>query len=322
MDSPIARARLGSTEIFLPELGIGAWPWGQKFLWGYGAGYGEAELRDAYRAALDAGLTFFDTAEVYGGGNSERLLGTFVAETPARPTIATKFNPLLPFRFRKGALLGALRNSLRRLQLNYVDLYQIHTPYSLPPMSTWLAALAEAMESGLTRAVGVSNFSPMQMVQAHAALAKRGIALASNQVHYSLLHRAPEMNGLLDICRDLGITLIAYMPLAHGLLTGKYSIINPPAGFRGRLYRCRELTALQPLLRALRRIGKAHGGKTPAQVALNWMLRDGVLPIVGVKTAAQVRENAGALGWRLTPDEKGELDSLSNDMQWIVKTWW
>jgi aryl-alcohol dehydrogenase-like predicted oxidoreductase len=313
---------LGTTAMEIPALGIGTWPWGQTFLWNYGVKYGEAELREAYRAALDAGLTFFDTAEVYGMGESERLLGAFVAETPARPVIATKFNPLLPIRLRKGALLGALRRSLDRLQLDAVDLYQIHTPYSLAPMSTWLSALADVVEAGLVRAVGVSNFSALQMVHAHAELGKRGVALASNQVHYSLLHRAPERNGVLEVCRDLGITLIAYMPLAHGLLTGKYTPEQPPSGLRGLLYRRKALTAIQPLLAAMRRIAATHGSRTPAQVALNWTIRKGVMPIVGVKTAAQVAENAGALGWRLTDDEQVELDDLSKETQRTVKTWW
>ncbi|HOF89903.1 MAG TPA: aldo/keto reductase, partial [Armatimonadota bacterium] len=212
--------------------------------------------------------------------------------------------------------------SLERLRLPAVDLYQLHVPYALTPMDTWLAALAEAVEAGVARAAGVSNFSAMQMVRAHALLEKRGVALASNQVHYSLLHRAPETRGLLDVCRDLGITLIASMPLAQGLLTGKYTPEHPPNGPRGRRYRQRELEAVAPLLEALRRVGDAHGGRTPAQVALNWTIGKGVVPIAGVRTAAQVAENAGALGWRLTAEEEAELDALSRARQWIMRTWW
>jgi aryl-alcohol dehydrogenase-like predicted oxidoreductase len=315
---------LGKTDITVAPLGIGTWAWGQRFLWEYGRDYGEVDVRGAFRAALDAGVNFFDTAEVYGMGNSERLLGSFLHEVPAerRPVVATKFNPLLPFRLRKPALERALRDSLGRLNLKRVDLYQIHVPASLAPMRTWIAALGDAVEDGLAKAAGVSNFDAHQMVLAHSALEKRDIPLASNQVHYSLLHREPETSGLLQICRDLGVTVIAYMPLGHGLLTGKYTPAHPPTGLRGQLYRRRTLEAVAPLIELLRQYGEAHGGKTPAQAALNWTLCKGVLPIVGVKSAAQVAENLGALGWRLTADEVAALDACSQGLQHLIKVWW
>jgi aryl-alcohol dehydrogenase-like predicted oxidoreductase len=195
-----------------------------------------------------------------------------------------------------------------------VDLYQVHWPSPPMPVERWAEALADAVEAGLTRAVGVSNYNAEQLRAAHAVLAKRGIPLASNQVHYSLLHRAPERDGVLAACRELGVTLIAYSPLAKGVLTGKYTPEHPLPGLRGRLYN-RRLAELQPLLTRLREIGAAHGGKTPAQVALNWLICQGTVPIPGAKNARQVESNLGALGWRLTPDEVATLTALSEEVQ-------
>jgi aryl-alcohol dehydrogenase-like predicted oxidoreductase len=174
-----------------------------------------------------------------------------------------------------------------------------------------MGQLADAVEAGKVRAVGVSNYSAEQMRQAHAALAGRGIPLASNQVEYSLLHRHPEVNGVLDACRELGVTLIAYTPLAGGLLTGKYSAENRPGGFFRRVlprYRRRALQALRPIVQLLTEIADRYS-KTPSQVALRWLIENpAVLPIPGAKNGRQASANAGALTFSLTPDE---VDALS-----------
>lgn len=301
---------LGPTGLRVTPLGLGTWQWGDSMFWGYGKGYAAGEIRAAFDASLAAGITFFDTAEVYGQGKSERFLGQFIAGQRERLVIATKFMPL-PWRLGKGQLLGALRKSLERLGLSSVDLYQIHWPFPPRPVEFWADALADAVQAGLARAVGVSNYSADQMRRAHEVLAKRGVPLTSNQVEYSLLHRAPERNGVLDACRELGVTLIAYSPLAQGMLTGKYTPDNPPPGFRGRRYRNERLARIQPLLGLLREIGQAHGDKTPNQVALNWLICKGAVPIPGAKNARQAEQNAGALGWRLTAAEVAALDAAS-----------
>lgn len=301
---------LGKTDVRVPPLGLGTWQWGDSMFWGYGKGYAEGEIRAAFEASLAAGITFFDTAEVYGRGRSERFLGRFIAGRRDGLVIATKFMPL-PWRLGKGQLLAALRKSLERLELRQVDLYQIHWPFPPRPVEFWADALADAVQAGLVRAVGVSNYSADQMRRAHAVLAKRGLPLASNQVEYSLLHRGPERTGVLSACRELGVTLIAYSPLAQGLLTGKYTPENPPPGFRGRRYRGERLARIQPLIGRLREIGAAHGGKSPNQVALNWLICQGAIPIPGAKNARQAQENAGALGWRLTESEMAELAEIS-----------
>lgn len=307
------RIALGSSDTQVSTLGIGAWAWGDRLVWGYKSGYNDADLQGAFQATLAAGINLLDTAELYGFGRSETLIGQFMRQSGQRPVIATKFTPL-PWRFMKSQLISALRGSLRRLGMERVDLYQIHWPSPPGTIETWMDALADAVKAGLTRAVGVSNYSVEQMQRAHAALAKRGIALASNQVEYSLLTRDPERSGLLKLCHELNVTLIAYSPLAMGLLTGKYTPDNPPRGVRGRWYKPPYLAQIQPLIALLREIGQAQGGKTPSQVALNWLICKGTLPIPGAKNVRQVQDNAGALGWRLTDDQVAVLDAAEEKL--------
>ncbi|MBI1801640.1 MAG: aldo/keto reductase [Chloroflexi bacterium] len=304
---------LGRSEVRVSPLGIGTWEWGDRFFWGYGQDYHEADVQDAFRASVQAGINFFDTAEIYGPHTSERLLGRFIHSmgAEANVVVASKFVPL-PWRLRRADLLRALRGSLKRLGLKQIDLYQIHFPLGLVSVEARMAALADAVEAGLTRAVGVSNYNLDQMRRAESALAQRGIALASNQVEYSLLERKPERSGLLAECRKLGVTLIAYSPLAKGLLSAKYTPQNPVPGLRGRRYPVEYLALIQPLIGLLREIGQAHSGKTPAQVALNWTICQGTLPIPGVKNLKQAQENAGAIGWRLSDDEVRALNQASD----------
>ncbi len=282
----IERMTLGASDLLVSPLGVGTNKWGSN-------NKADPELKAAFDAALAAGINFFDTAEVYTLGGSERTLGLCLKSSPGDVVIATKFMPM-PARLRKSQLIGALKGSLERLGLARVDLYMTHFPFPPIPIETWMDALADAVEAGLARAAGVSNYDEKQMRAAHAALGKRGVKLVSNQVEYSLLARAPEREGLLAACRELGVTLVAYRPLARGLLGGE----NPPAGAHA---------ALAALLRDL---GQAHG-KTPSQVALNWVICKGALPIPGARDAQHVRENAGALGWRLTEDEVQALDKAS-----------
>lgn len=301
---------LGKTEIQIPRLGVGAWAWGDRRFWNFGRDYSEADIRAAFDASLAAGVNFFDTAEMYGNGRSERFLGSFISGANLPVIVASKFFPF-PWRLSKATLLHALRNSLERLNLGRVDLYQIHWPF--PPISveTWAEGLAQAVELGLTRAVGVSNYSAEQMQRATGALAKRGVVLASNQVEYSLLKRDVEQNGLLKTCQELGVTLIAYSPLAQGLLTGKYSPARPMPGMRGWRHPRAALQKVEPLLRLMGEIGEAHSDKSLAQVALNWTICKGTVPIPGAKNARQAQDNLGALGWRLSEAEVAALDDAS-----------
>lgn len=290
------------------EIGTGTWQWGDTMIWGFGKGYGSDDVRAAFHASLDTGISFYDSAEVYGRGKSERLLGQFVRESGAPVLVATKFAPY-PWRFSGSQLLAALRGSLRRLEMSRVDLYQIHWPMPPVGVETWANALADALDLGLTRAVGVSNYNREQTIRSHAALAARGYPLAANQVEYSLIDRHIERDGTLQAAQERGVRIIAYSPLGKGLLSGKYSVANPPPGLRGRQARA-LLPKLPPLIEQLRAIGQAHG-KSPAQVALNWTICKGTLPIPGAKNAQQAQANAGAVGWRLSSAEVAALDELS-----------
>ncbi len=305
-----SKIRIGKTDIVVPPLGIGIWQWGDRSTWNYGQGYGEQDLRAVFDTALAAGVDFFDTAEVYGGGLSEKFLGQFLRESGQHVTIATKFAPL-PWRWRRSSVVEALRRSLNRLGVERVDLYQIHWPWTPISIETWVEGLADAVQAGLTRAAGVSNFSAAQTRRAANVLRARGLPLASNQIEYSLLQRGPERSGVIQACRELGVSVIAYSPIRKGLLTGKYTPENPPPGRRGMSARRDYLARIQPLIESLWRIGAAHGDKTPVQVSLNWLICKGAIPIPGAKNARQAQENAGALGWRLTDAEVAELDTMS-----------
>lgn len=307
-------AQLGPKGPTIPALGVGTWAWGDSLFWQYGAAYGADEIRAAFQTSLAAGVSFFDTAEVYGLGKSEELLGQFMQASDRPVTIATKYMPL-PWRFSAQSLGDALTASLKRLKVPSVALYQVHWPFDfLMGQKTLMNALADEVEQGRIQTIGVSNYSAKQMRAAHSYLAARGIPLAVNQVQYSLLHRQIETNGVLEAAHNLEVTILAYSPLAQGLLTGKYTVGSDlqPAGAR-RLdpkFGKKGLQKIEPVLAALQSIGAAHE-KTAVQVALNWLINKGVVPIPGAKNAKQAEQNAGALGWQMTPAECEQLNNVS-----------
>lgn len=299
-------------ELGVAPLGVGAWAWGTSRLWGYGKEYDRRDVGEAFRASMADGVTLFDTAEIYGNGASERIIGEILREGgfDETPVIATKFAPL-PYRFGARALLDALDRSLVRLGVVTVDLYQVHFPNPIFKIESLMDVLAEAVKEGKVRHVGVSNYNADQMKRAHDRLASHGVKLASNQVEYSLLKRTPETNGVLQACRDLGVTLIAYSPIAQGLLTGKYAPGDKPSGLVrrfGKSFGERNLKRIEPVVDLLREIGETHD-KQPAQVALNWLVtRRNTLPIPGAKNERQARQNAGSLGWTMTDEEAEKLE--------------
>jgi aryl-alcohol dehydrogenase-like predicted oxidoreductase len=292
------------------EIGLGAWAWGDRMVWNYGKGYDDANIEAGFTISVENGVQLVDTAEVYGNGRSERLLGQFLKRSKNPVIVATKFFPM-PWRLSKSSVTRALRASLSRLELERVDLYQIHWPSPLVPVETYVEGLASAHRLGLARAVGVSNYDKNQMQRAYTVLSKYDIPLASNQVEYHLLNRSVEKNGLLARCSELGVRMIAYSPMAMGMLTGKYNPENPPPGVRNGKYAA-ILKDIQPLIHLMINIGQDLGGKSASQVALNWCICKGVLPIPGAKNARQAEMNAGATGWRLTEEHVKALDVASD----------
>ena len=306
---------LGRSNLAVPRLGVGAMTWGDpsgrarwtpaKLAYAGGPASRDEEQR-AFDASVAAGATLFDTAEMYGAGASERRLGELAQGRDV--LIATKFPPNMLS--RADAMPRALERSLELLRRTTVDLYMHHYPSRWVSIPQLMNLMADAVGQGKVRAVGVSNYSAAQMRLAHAVLADRGVPLASNQVEYSLLHRQPESDGVLDACRELGVTLIANQPLANGALTGKFVAGARPSGFRRFMprFRGKEREAVTPVVLLLREIGEAHG-RSPAQVALRWLIENAlVLPIPGAKNGRQAADNAGALAFWLSPTEIEALD--------------
>ena len=276
----------------------------------------QGTMNEIIRAALDGGINWFDTAEAYGFGRSERgLAGALAANEVADGDvrIATKWLPLLR---TAGSIRRTIADRQRALSPYSVDLHQVHQPISFSSPEDEMNAMADLVESGQIRAVGVSNFNAQRMRRAHQALRRRGLPLASNQVRYSLLHRSIETNGVLDAARQLGVTIIAYSPLDSGLMSGKYHrdpavLQATPVGRRARFRRRLEETA--PLVAALEEIGQSYQA-TPAQVALNWLVNfhgDAVVAIPGASRPDQAADSAGAMRFSLTDDELAHIDRLT-----------
>jgi Predicted oxidoreductases (related to aryl-alcohol dehydrogenases) len=293
------------------EIGLGTWAWGDRLVWNYGQGYTDQDIETVFQLAIENGVRFFDTAEVYGQGKSEMFLGKLTKTTDVPVTIATKFMPY-PWRLGGEALHKALSHSLERLQRSKVQLYQVHWPIPLIPLHTWMDQMLEAQQAGLIEAIGVSNYDLAQTLEAQKILNQGGSRLASNQLEYHLLERRIEKNGLLKQCNELGIKIIAYSPLAMGILSGKYTPENPPKGVRASQYNRDFLAKIEPLIHSMKKIGMNHDGKTASQVALNWVICKGAIPIPGAKNANQLEQNVGATGWRLTEEEIYLLDELSD----------
>ncbi|HEY1829242.1 MAG TPA: aldo/keto reductase [Acidimicrobiales bacterium] len=309
------RVELGDSGISIPPLGVGTWAWGDKGTWGmggYDTSFSEATILEAWQASIEAGVVLFDTAEIYGRGESERIIGRLLQQDPsarAKVVIASKFMPT-PWKLAvTSALVSAAKASRDRLGVDSIDLYQIHGPVSLRGHEALAEALAEAHRQGLAKAVGVSNYSAKETRSMDAALRKRGLRLASNQIEFSLLRAMPERDGLLAACRELGVVPLAYSPIGQGRLTGKYSANNPPP--KARTFSNHPMVQVDKIVAELRRIGGANGGKTPSQVALAWIIAKGAVPIPGAKNRAQAQENAGSLGWKLSAEDLAALDELA-----------
>ena len=297
-------------------MGCGTWAWGNRLLWGYDESMDD-ELQAVFDLCVRNGVTLFDTGDSYGtgrlNGRSELLLGRFSREYigagKGNICIATKL-AAYPWRLTRQSMVSACKSSALRLGRN-VDLVQMH--WSTANYAPWqegalLDGLADLYEQGLVKGVGLSNYGPQRLKRVHKKFAERGVPIATLQVQYSLLSTYPVTQlGIKDVCDELGIKLIAYSPLALGLLTGKYSEKGPfPKGIRGLLFR-QLLPGVRPMTACIREVAQSRN-KTISQVAINWCICKGTIPIPGAKIVEQAKENIGALGWQLNSNEIAELD--------------
>jgi aryl-alcohol dehydrogenase-like predicted oxidoreductase len=289
-------------------IGLGTWQFGTPE-WGWGPQFGPAEALGVVERARSLGITLIDTAELYGHGESERLLGRALADPAARDSVvlASKVWPSWPTRERVAA---AARGSLARLGTDRLDLYQVHWPNPLVAQRSTMAGMRTLQAGGLIGQVGVSNYRLGRWRAAEAAL---GGPVVSNQVRYSLLTRRPERE-LLPYATATGRLVIAYSPLAQGVLAAKYTADTAPGGVRAGnlLFSAENLRRAQPVLSALRELAGDHQA-TPAQVALAWVVHHpGVVAIPGAKSVAQVEANAAAADLTLAPDELAHLTAAAD----------
>jgi len=309
---------LGQTEIQITPIGLGVMQFsGNKGVFRFMfQEMSQGTMNEIIRAALAGGINWFDTAEMYGRGRSEQGLAQALqaADIPDGDVrIATKWFPILR---TAGNIPKTIADRQRYLAPYTIDLYQVHQPYSFSSPEAEMDAMADLLDGGIIRSVGVSNFSAERMRKAHAALAKRGYPLASNQVRYHLMDRSIEKNGILVTAKELGITIIAWSPIASGLLSGKFHVypkLVESTPMARRMMIQRKLEQSRPLIDALKVIGQAHGASIP-QVALNWLVNfhgETVVAIPGASKVEQAEGNASAMDFKLSSDEMAHIDELS-----------
>ncbi len=305
---------MSEQQIEFPVMGCGTWAWGNRLLWDYTESM-DSGLQEVFNYCVSNGVTLFDTGDSYGTGKlkgrSEILLGQFSQQYQGanqdKICLATKLAPY-PWRLTRGSMFKAGKASIARM--GRIDLVQMHwstanyLPWQELPL---LDGLADLYEQGIVKGVGLSNYGSKRLKKVHQKLQARGIPIKTLQVQYSLLSTYPVTElGVKETCDELGIKLIAYSPLALGILTGKYSEANLPSGIRG--YSCKQiLPGAKSLLNCLDAIAKSRY-KTMAQVAINWCICKGTIPIPGAKNLQQAQQNVGAMSWRLDSGEVAELD--------------
>ena len=297
----------------IPKIALGAWSWGAGAAGGdqvFGNHLFEAELKPVFEKAMECGLNLWDTAAVYGEGTSERILGSFVKNVRRDSIIlSTKFTPQIAGS-APDAMQEMIDGSKERLHTDVIDVYWIHNPMDV---EKWTPDLIPLAKSGQIKTIGVSNHNLAEIKRANEILAAEGLKVSAVQNHYSLLHRSSERAGILDYCKENGITFYSYMVLEQGALTGRYSEENPfPEGTgRGEAYNpyLKELTAL---IDELKIIGTRFDA-SPAQVATAWAIAKGTLPIIGVTKVRQVEEAAKVVQIELTADEISRLERLGDE---------
>ena len=296
----------------LPKLALGAWSWGSGSVGGdqvFGNHLGESDLKPIFDAAQEKGLNLWDTATVYGMGASEDILGSFIRGVKRENVIvSTKFTPQIAGMY-EDSMEKMADASMERLGINTIDIYWIHNPADV---ERWTPELAPLVKNGKVQAVGVSNHNLAELKRANEILSDMGCKVEAVQNHFSLLNRSSEDSGILQYCRENGITFFAYMVLEQGALSGKYDTQHPfPEGSdRAKTYNP-VLAQLEELTAAMKEIGDAHGISV-AQTGIAWAIAKGTLPIIGVTKVHHVEDAAKAAAVTLSAAEIERLEKLAD----------
>lgn len=321
---PIRTYPLGQTDMRITPIGLGCWQFSSSrgVVGGYWGSIDDHQVHDIVEASLAAGINWFDTAEAYGFGKSERSLSSALSDLGVESGSVVVASKWMPFLRTAGSIVRTFPKRAESLRPYSVDLHQVHAPFSLSNIDSQMNQMAELLDSGAIRAVGVSNFSVAQMIRADDALRKRGHSLASNQVRYSLLDLEIAEKGVVDAARERGITIIAYSPLAQGLLTGKFhddpSLITSRPGPRRFLsrFKARYLRRTAPLIEELRSVAGAHASSA-AQVALAALIqhdRETVVAIPGATKTDHAQQNAAVLTLELTSVELDRIFRTAREL--------
>jgi aryl-alcohol dehydrogenase-like predicted oxidoreductase len=311
----------GTTDLRLSPLGLGCWQFsnGQGLVGGFWPNLDGKVIQDIVSISLAGGINWFDTAEIYGRGQSERALSAALKElgaTKEQAHIATKWWPM--FRTAR-SISTTIEDRLKALGGRSIDLYQVHQPYSYSSVQSEMTQMAKLVQQGKIRYVGVSNFSAAKMREADRVLKQYGLRLASNQVKYSMLDRRVERNSILETAKELGIAIIAYSPLEQGILSGKFhknpELVKSMKGPRKWMggFKMEGLNRTRPLIDLLDKLAERYGA-SPSQISLNWIINahgEIVFAIPGASKPQHAEENVKAISFRLTTDDIGELSELS-----------
>ena len=296
----------------MAKIALGTWAWGAGAFGGdavFGSNTDVENLKPVFEAAMKAGLNLWDTATVYGMGESEKILGTFVAgEKREDVEVSTKFTPQLAEVYENSVEKMALA-SIERMGCDYIDIYWIHNPMDV---ERWTPGLIPLLQSGKVKRVGVSNHNIAEIRRANEILGEAGFKVSAVQNHFSLLYRSSEKGGVLNYCKENGIEFWAYMVLEQGALSGKYNKENPlpEESDRGKKYNP-VLPQLEDLTNEMTAIGKKYGASC-SQIGIAWAIAKGTLPIIGATKERHVVEAAEAADILLTAEEVARLEALAD----------
>ena len=302
----------------LPKIALGAWAWGNDGT--FGGNLTSEELRPVFDTAMKAGLNLWDTAYAYGMGASEKVLEEFLRTLPREDyLISDKFTPQCADPNAENAVTELYEISAKLLGTDEMDLYWIHNPVGAPE---WTKKLIPLAKTGKIGRIGLSNHNLAELKEAAGILEAEGLKISAVQNHYSLLNRSSETSGILDYCKENGITFFSYMVLEQGALTGKYDTAHPfpEDSDRGKVYNP-MLPQLEKLNAGLKEIADRHG-VAPAQIPVAWAIAKGTLPIIGVTKVYQVEDAAKAVALELTSEEIETIERLAGETPLNVIRYW